>query len=303
MAHQWRQGNRGSDRSPTARFASHCWTAMIAALLLIALAPLIGASILNPNDHEPTAGSSGSIRRPRVELSGWCLECHQIDAIYNHPVEIIPSMPIPASLPLFEERMTCTTCHVYDVLGPEHGVDPGGRHWLRGRGEASSLCLQCHDVTSTRIDQVHAVNLGKAHLHWSGNSSWLASSRDRGDRFDSETQNCLSCHDGTIAADAAQKNMNSRTSKWAFSSEASHPVGVAYERSRHGKAMPLKPRHSLDKRLRLQGWSSDVRHLPQSLLAGREPVGDEQRLQRIVPELPQVLTDAIRCREPFSYTG
>ncbi len=67
-------------------------------------------------------------------LSGLCLDCHpDRSAPREHKVDIVPAVTV-RTLPLFDGKMTCATCH------DPHSNDYGKMLRMRGK----DLCLQCH---------------------------------------------------------------------------------------------------------------------------------------------------------------
>jgi predicted CXXCH cytochrome family protein len=188
-----------------------------------------------------------------VRLSDRCLTCHRIDAIYSHPVEIIPVSPPPADLPLFQGRMTCVTCHEYDVLDSSHGRDSRGRSWLRGRGAPSELCLDCHEASHRTSADLHAVNLARAHLHWPAGNLGPEPRPAAGGQLDPESTSCLTCHDGSVALGVDEHTSSSLMMRTGAIG-AGHPVGVEYDDSgSRWSGAPLVPLSRLDSRIRLVG--------------------------------------------------
>lgn len=119
-----------------------------------------------------------------------CADCHAQVGTLSHPVDVQPSMTVPANLPLDQGRMVCTTCH--DV---EAGRGPA---LLREDSESTiALCAQCHD--RGRGDRAEAHALGTARAHLDGPREGIRSGRG-GTRLDQESESCMSCHDGTVAS-------------------------------------------------------------------------------------------------------
>jgi cytochrome c peroxidase len=82
----------------------------------------------------------GRMLKPVGEI---CAACHRLPE-QSHPVDIKPSMMIPADLRLDEQgRMTCATCH--DPHRPYMNPQTGTRtKYLRRDGPNRMLCLACH---------------------------------------------------------------------------------------------------------------------------------------------------------------
>ncbi|MFG0286127.1 MAG: cytochrome c3 family protein [Phycisphaerales bacterium JB039] len=164
-----------------------------------------------------------------------CTACHLVEPALSHPVDVAPSMSVPAGLPLEDGRMTCLTCHELDTAG--HGA---ARQQisasLRGTGSGAAWCDQCHQAAPASAAHDRAAIAPRAHLAWPGDRA-----RGSADQLDdTETRRCLSCHDGSVAIDVA-----------ADQAQREHPVGIRYLRGRHGDGPPLVPQHLVDDRIRL----------------------------------------------------
>ena len=195
-----------------------------------------------------------------------CASCHRFEAALSHPVDLRPSMAIPASLPLENGRITCQTCH---DAGPGHSAGSGGVA-LRVTGLAGGICMACHQ-RSTDPESAHATGMSmRAHLR-------STKARDDG-LLDPESQSCIACHDGTAAADTG---VGSRGHD-RIEAEQSHPIGVRYtaQRSSRRGDGALVPANALDPRLRLFGqavgcgtchslYSRQDKHLVMSNLKSR----------------------------------
>ncbi len=73
-----------------------------------------------------------------------CSGCHRVPGL-SHPVDIVPTIAIPADLPLDENgKMTCATCH--DPHRPYINPMTGQKtRYLRRDGPKRILCLACHN--------------------------------------------------------------------------------------------------------------------------------------------------------------
>ncbi len=174
-----------------------------------------------------------------VPDSANCTVCHAMDDGFSHPVEVAPSMRVPAVLPLEDGRMTCETCHD-GKLGQGHSSRAAvGRDFLRVPEELGSLCSACHASDSGRV--VHGSGGLRAHLA----STDL---RRRTPRIDEESLACMGCHDGTAASDTGSHQ--GATMKPG----QDHPIGVvADESSQEREDWGLRPARSIDRRVRLFG--------------------------------------------------
>ena len=70
----------------------------------------------------------------RPELPQLCIDCHQDRvAAGEHIINVTPVTAHPASLPLVNGRVSCTSCH-----------DPHGKQAAQLRMDAATLCQDCH---------------------------------------------------------------------------------------------------------------------------------------------------------------
>ncbi len=125
---------------------------------------------------------------------------------------------LPAQLPLdHQQKLQCTTCH--DAHDNTFG------HFLRMDNTGSAMCLSCHNVPDW-TQSVHANST--ASLSASVRDSWdnltvntvkdaaceschrphNAGGRQRLRRHAAEENNCLNCHDGTVAQTNLVASMN-----------------------------------------------------------------------------------------------
>ncbi|MDY7107320.1 MAG: cytochrome c3 family protein [Planctomycetota bacterium] len=165
-------------------------------------------------------------------------------------------MAVPDGLPLVAGRITCVTCHDNSTTELHRQARLDGTDLLRMPASGGSLCEQCHDAMSPRRVDRHALMLEQAHLRWPGDfgEDGAASSADApGSLFDSHSERCLSCHDGSVASDVGHDTPGFVIGDGrSLGFPAGHPIGVEYPRrasSRSGS--PLKPPGMLDGRIRL----------------------------------------------------
>lgn len=168
-----------------------------------------------------------------------CAECHRFRSGFSHPVGVVPSMAVPAVLPLEGGQLTCLTCH-----DPANHETAAQRHdpLLRAGVGAEHLCGQCHTSNQHSARSMHPIGLGRAHIE---------SKRSAGDSagLDAESRTCLGCHDGTLAKDVGIGREGSFNSHGA-----THPVGITYSRrgaAGSGGYGELRPASALDGRIRL----------------------------------------------------
>lgn len=78
-------------------------------------------------------------------VSQICGDCHSLIG-QSHPVDIVPSFPLPAGFPLDDQkRMTCSTCH--DVHRSYRDPAAGAKTmYLRRNEQKKDFCLLCHNI-------------------------------------------------------------------------------------------------------------------------------------------------------------
>ncbi|MBF0560052.1 MAG: cytochrome c3 family protein [Nitrospirae bacterium] len=76
-----------------------------------------------------------------ADFSGVCKSCHKRSA-HTHPVEAVPSMPVPADMLLDGKgRLTCATCHAFHM---GDAVSDGEKTFLLRRQKGKTFCYSCH---------------------------------------------------------------------------------------------------------------------------------------------------------------
>jgi len=170
-----------------------------------------------------------------------CTECHPDERIASHPIGMVPSMAVPADLPLDEKgRVSCFTCH------RDHGdIQPTG-DGLRSlrRATVRALCQSCHSFEPVMN---HRGNLPFAHTF--DHRSRIVDSRG----VDRRSLDCLGCHDG-IHPMIGGEGVRRASLGWSLGGVGtSHPIGVELvQRSdRSGRKLSWQP--AGDPRVRLLG--------------------------------------------------
>lgn len=192
-----------------------------------------------------------------------CERCHHFTTGLTHPVDI-PSAAPGNGLPLVAGRIVCTTCHDDRASRPHGGSQRGlsGNDPMLRMDSVEGLCSSCHRPTSRDRASVHALGILQAHLDTQG-SSWAggSSNRHRGgipsavrgsQGVDAESSVCMTCHDGTVAADVAVHIGSAKGMRGGdMEGASSHPIGVVYNASVARDAVQLRSLGSLDRRIRL----------------------------------------------------
>lgn len=206
------------------------------------------------------AGANGSVSESEQSMASVehrltgveCVACHQPDPDASHPTGMAPKMPTPDHLPLTDDgRMTCLTCHDYDVATwREHALAPDARPIeLRLSVDRERLCLQCHDASMTERRDAHALVYQRAHVGWvaGGPTERDPEGRPPREMIDLESRTCMGCHDGAMGGDVSEGHDPVFPDRGATLGDV-HAIGVPY---RSSQRVPLKPAFSLDPDIRL----------------------------------------------------
>jgi predicted CXXCH cytochrome family protein len=222
-----------------------------AAAVVVVAAPALAPPA--PTSVLPQGIVATPDRLTRGWVGGGCGGCHQTRDSWTHPVGVVPSMPVPAQLPLPEGRLACTTCHD-NRSSADHARARVLHEPLLRDGGPDGLCAACHDPNGTGRRDMHATMLGRAHLVWPGEGD--AGPRDHQEPYaapDAASRTCLGCHDGSVAPGAADTSVPDGPATGSRRRVhtpigVSHPIGVAYALDR-GPA--LRAGGPLDSRIRL----------------------------------------------------
>jgi predicted CXXCH cytochrome family protein len=196
----------------------------------------------------------GIVATPDRLARGWvggdCGGCHLTSEAWTHPVGVVPSMAVPAELPLLDGRLACTTCHD-SRSSADHARARMLNEPLLRDGGPDGLCAACHDPNGTGRRDMHATMLGRAHLVWPDDGEPESPGDDQTPTApDAASRTCLGCHDGSVAPGAADASVPDDPAtglrrRVHAPIGVSHPIGVAYVLDR-GPALraggPLDPR-------------------------------------------------------------
>lgn len=246
--------------TPSSHNRPRFWIRIVVIILLLGAVSPGEKSQAETSDRQPDT-SEPSLREaaerydsfPEPTSSvGRCRGCHQIDAFLSHPVNIAPTMDVPASLPLDYGRISCLTCHDSRVEQEGHASDPSRPGLIRDNQSRVTLCTSCHKNASESYQDMHATSLSRAHL-MSRTEGSTSDSHTWPGRLDHESSTCLSCHDGSVASDVGHTPEGaSSLPRFANMPFGSHPIGIDYQiTNQDPHVAPLKPRSSLDSRIRL----------------------------------------------------
>jgi predicted CXXCH cytochrome family protein len=185
---------------------------------------------------------------PRIftrDISNMCRSCHKNVQDLSHPVDIEPSMAVPAGFPLdWKGHITCATCH------PIHKSGFGYSH-LRSRARGEGFCSMCHSDLAAKL---HNVSLGTAHVGSSSNvGKYMPMETER--VLDELSLRCMQCHDATFSNDS----LVSKPADFAglFHNNASlgvsHPIGVSYLEAKRQYRGAYRNLNELPKEIKLFG--------------------------------------------------
>jgi predicted CXXCH cytochrome family protein len=184
--------------------------------------------------------ASSEALTPSVGLEADCAACHNFPEGVTHPIGVVPTFQVPPDFPLDSAgRLTCETCHDMSV---GHRNESASDSFSLRRPEAGrAFCAECHRSArllvgskgaGARSGRVSHAAIGEtAH---DGPRARASSATGGGTPVDSQSMNCLSCHDGSIGATADSEVSFDGTPANALSQGAvpvigrSHPVGADY---------------------------------------------------------------------------
>lgn len=151
-------------------------------------------------------------------ISYMCKDCHKEEQELSHPVDMKPSMAMPAGFPLdWKGEVTCATCH------PIHSKGYGQSH-LRSMRSGQGFCTLCHDELGKKM---HQVSVGTAHASSTMNVRYLPG--EVLTTLDDLSLKCMACHDAVFANDSLVQKMPT-TGLFHNPTDVglSHPIGVSY---------------------------------------------------------------------------
>jgi predicted CXXCH cytochrome family protein len=178
------------------------------------------------------------------DITAMCNGCHADMTELSHPVDITPTVPVPASMPLdWKGQITCVTCHPVHKKG-------FGPFRLRSSASGQGFCILCHGD----FDQaLHKVSLGTAHVKTSTGALLVPSMME--DTLDAMSVKCLSCHDAVFGSDSLVSR-KAPGSSFFHNREAigvSHPIGVSYVAIRQRSRGAYRPVAELPSEIKLFG--------------------------------------------------
>jgi len=171
--------------------------------------------------------------KPTIDFE--CISCHSdLETQKSHPVNVYPSMNIPADLPLVDGRLSCITCH---FVHPENSIGfITDNNLLRRQTKGVLFCTTCH-----RVDSKGHIILGNIHP-----GSYQET--DGSTRLDPLTLQCIECHDTYLRVPVSSLGAG----RWYhYNKRANHPIGVSYVDISREKRNEFRPVSMLRKEIRL----------------------------------------------------
>lgn len=248
-------------------------------MLLIVSSTAAGAGAGKAESLDGARGSASVLGAGDSSQKGMtgaqCARCHEVEGGFSHPVERVPSMAVPAHLPLENGKVTCITCHentpeAHARNRTASGGAAGAGKLLRGVADDGVFCTQCHVDNGITRKSMHPMATGKAHLLWvklpvgagqlAGPSNapvstptalWATPGVTSMSPANDGSRVCVGCHDGTVASDALGSGTRGMAGNGlGGGGDSGHPFAIPYERARAGNRL-LKPMGNIDLRVRL----------------------------------------------------
>ena len=99
------------------------------------------------------------------DVSALCISCHKDAVRLSHPVDMKPSMNIPADFLLDRKgNLTCNSCHTTHR-------DGNGKYHLRIASIGEPFCIACHQSLSEGAG-LHRSTIGSAHMAGGGKKNY-----------------------------------------------------------------------------------------------------------------------------------
>lgn len=97
----------------------------------------------------PFKGSAPALRIDAGDLCGTCHgRAHGADSMRSHPVNAVPTVRIPADMPLDKRgRIGCITCHAFHG---EYRDEYGNKRFYLRRSPGKTFCYSCHKTLPGR---------------------------------------------------------------------------------------------------------------------------------------------------------
>jgi predicted CXXCH cytochrome family protein len=195
--------------------------------------------------HLTTPGPGEGVGTFIKDVTAMCTTCHKEALELSHPVDVRPSMKVPASFPLnWKGELSCVTCH--------SAHDPGyGESHLRSRASGQGLCVMCHDNLES---EMHTLSMDSAHV--SGRPNARLGENRFGVGLDKLSMKCLSCHDAIFAKDADVANPLFTKNMYMYnigSMGLSHPIGMSYAETKRKYMGAYRDISDIPKEIKLFG--------------------------------------------------
>ncbi len=246
----------------TNRFQIHKST-FVAALLMFSVHSVAGEikkfESISESRSEELAVNSQS-RNPTHSAfnlnNNQCVDCHEYQIEFSHPVGVYPpaSMSVPANFPLIDGKVVCITCHL--PYENDHSTGKSAQtEQVSFSVHGTEICTQCHDPNGFSVQDMHSRTTRKAHVDPStdryARTRQTRSSAPTAQWLDSESDSCMTCHDGAMASSSGSDIGSSHSSIYNEQLSSDHPIG-RYQLSNPSESDgTLKPSSMIDSRIRL----------------------------------------------------
>lgn len=188
-----------------------------------------------------------------VQINQSCTSfgCHEYDQTMNHPVGGSVPTNRAGQMSLGQSsEITCLTCHEADRMADSSNFDIQPERFLTSPDQ--TICQSCHgQLSGSPKQRSHWKFSQKAHLVSLVSGSEIDGNSDDPmvPGIDSESQNCLSCHDEVSAVVPAMNGKGHRVSRGYNMSD--HPIGMDYQSVLTANSMEFNPLSGDQNRMRM----------------------------------------------------
>lgn len=241
---------RDEPNTPHATHYLKRWSVLYITLGCIVVSSFAGSGKESAGDVSGISPQSNPMSNAG-DLSARCIDCHDFDPIFSHPVGVTPpaTMSVPTDMPLINGKMSCLTCHAETPI--EHVTN--GETLGFGTPELG-MCVQCHGTTGRFERQdFHSRATEFAHLPQSNRARFESSESIDAlpDWLDSESDGCMTCHDGALASGSGTVSEMNGRGKYFEMMSSEHPIGLYELSDPYDSDGGLRSASMLDDRIRL----------------------------------------------------
>ncbi len=173
-----------------------------------------------------TPGTNKGLWKTGVDINQSCSssDCHEYESSMNHPMGFSAKIATQGG----RGEITCLTCHGSEQAA---GADNGEERSLHTPDEG--ICQSCHGRLAGSLKQrSHCKFSTKAHLVnlTPGNVSDKTSGGLTASGIDSESRDCVTCHD-EISITIPGFNESRREKAERYKNMSDHPIGMDYQQN------------------------------------------------------------------------